>query len=613
MASNSSTIIEVPNDYGTIQEAINNANPGDIIYVYNGNYSESITINKTDLKIIGESKKSTIVDLSGGKNIRIVAGNTLIRGFTIKNASEYALFVESDDNVIYDNIFDFNHGGIYLGFLIGYTEVINNLIIENEILNSIFYGVYLHSACKNIIANNNFSNNNWAITLYRGSNNNVIDGNTILNSRGICINLSNSTQNIVSNNHLNSAGVTGIYVDYYSNYNNVTGNVLANIYGIWGIIYVINSFYNTIANNVLINNSAGIYLDHASHEILSNNTMIGNRYGIGVNGDILSHFMHSIDDSNKINGKPVYYIVNQERITVDLTVCPEAGFLGIVNSTDVEIRDLQITDNWHGILLAYTANSQIENVTVSRNHGGIDLLNSPNNTLTYNTISNNIYGIRITNLGSTIYKNNFINNSYQVQCSIQNLSWDNGAEGNFWSNHVGEDQNKDGIGDSPYIITANNQDNYPLISQASIKRIFHAGTWNQIPYHVIVFSNCTIAGFDFNQTLKQISFNVTGPPGKIGFCNVTIPKDLLDGKYEIWIGNDNRYFSLASNGTHNFLYFLHNCTTVNVRITGTIVIHEFATLLIFPIFMLLTLITILVKKLKDRSSNRGQSTLLLNC
>ena len=34
-------------DYLTIQEAVNAANPGDTIYVYNGTYNEDIYIDKT--------------------------------------------------------------------------------------------------------------------------------------------------------------------------------------------------------------------------------------------------------------------------------------------------------------------------------------------------------------------------------------------------------------------------------------------------------------------------------------------------------------------------------------------------------------------------------------
>ena len=34
---------------------------------------------------------------------------------------------------------------------------------------------------------------------------------------------------------------------------------------------------------------------------------------------------------------------------------------------------------------------------------------------------------------------------------------------NYWSDYSGTDANRDGVGDTPYIIDSNNQDNYPII------------------------------------------------------------------------------------------------------------------------------------------------------
>jgi hypothetical protein len=42
-------------------------------------------------------------------------------------------------------------------------------------------------------------------------------------------------------------------------------------------------------------------------------------------------------------------------------------------------------------------------------------------------------------------------------------TWDNGKKGNYWSDYNGTDSNKDGLGDTPYVIDVLNQDRYPLI------------------------------------------------------------------------------------------------------------------------------------------------------
>lgn len=46
-----------------------------------------------------------------------------------------------------------------------------------------------------------------------------------------------------------------------------------------------------------------------------------------------------------------------------------------------------------------------------------------------------------------------------------NNTWDNGWEGNYWSDHNGTDSNGDGISDTPHIINVNNTDNYPLMNR----------------------------------------------------------------------------------------------------------------------------------------------------
>jgi nitrous oxidase accessory protein NosD len=42
-------------------------------------------------------------------------------------------------------------------------------------------------------------------------------------------------------------------------------------------------------------------------------------------------------------------------------------------------------------------------------------------------------------------------------------TWDNGKEGNYWSDYNGTDGNHDGIGDTPYVVDVLNQDRYPLM------------------------------------------------------------------------------------------------------------------------------------------------------
>ena len=55
-----------PGNYTTIQAAINDANSGDTVFVYNGTYHENVVITKNNIILKGEDKNNTIIDASGG-------------------------------------------------------------------------------------------------------------------------------------------------------------------------------------------------------------------------------------------------------------------------------------------------------------------------------------------------------------------------------------------------------------------------------------------------------------------------------------------------------------------------------------------------------------------
>lgn len=145
------------------------------------------------------------------------------------------------------------------------------------------------------------------------------------------------------------------------------------------------------------------------------------------------------------------------------------------------------------------------------------------------------------------------------------------------------------------LFVGSNDGNLYAIGTPTIQS-FNAGTWNDVTYYVSIHSNSTVANFIFNQSLKQISFNIEGQSGTTGFCNVTIPKNLLEGPYSVMTDESQPLVvDEQSNDSHSFLYFSYTHSLSIIRIEGTKVIPEFPTWI--PVMLLTTLtVTLIVYK-----------------
>ena len=79
--TNAKADITVPGDQPTIQAAIDAAGHGESIYVWDGMYSENITVDKS-VTIIGNGSATTVLDASGKGNnaVTITAEGVEISG-----------------------------------------------------------------------------------------------------------------------------------------------------------------------------------------------------------------------------------------------------------------------------------------------------------------------------------------------------------------------------------------------------------------------------------------------------------------------------------------------------------------------------------------------------
>jgi len=140
--------------------------------------------------------------------------------------------------------------------------------------------------------------------------------------------------------------------------------------------------------------------------------MVENKYNFGVKGDSLSDFINDIDVSNTVNGKPIHYLINQHNITIDAFTFQEIGYLSLVNSTNIKVKNLNVQNNVQGILFAFTMNSTINNVNAKNNWNGIYVAHSSNISVSGNNANSNFdYGIKFFYSSRSIARGNNVDNN----------------------------------------------------------------------------------------------------------------------------------------------------------------------------------------------------------
>jgi parallel beta-helix repeat protein len=130
---------------------------------------------------------------------------------------------------------------------------------------------------------------------------------------------------------------------------------------------------------------------------LSGNVYAGDPHNFDVISDVWSGFVNYIDTSNLVDGKPVYYLINQSSIVISPKTCSEGvGYLGLVNCANVTVQGLTLTKNGQGLLMANTTNSKIlDNNVTANSWDGIYLYSSSDNVLSGNNVTaNSYYGIQ---------------------------------------------------------------------------------------------------------------------------------------------------------------------------------------------------------------------------
>jgi len=511
----------------SIQEGIDSGivKPGDTLRVWWGShyvpYAENVNVTIPDLTI-----KSDVMHNGALKPVIDGRGKGAVFNVTVKGVQ----------------IFNFTVQNGKYGISLSSTAV-NATLINNLVTNNSQYGIHILSE-DNTIKGNILTANNFGISVCSSGN--------FLRNNNMTDNTYNFGISYFTNNGIDPSNTVNgkpIYIWIDEHYRQVPQDA--------GYIAVVNSTNIIVNGSNLSNNDYGVRFINVSHSTISN---------------VESY--HNFNDG--------VYLLNAKNIRIEKVNASnnEGDGISMEASNSSQIIGNMVSNNFfYGIYLRNSRDGIIVQNMIQNNYGGLSLWDSTNNTVVENLIQNSgLRGIEcVRSSEDKFYHNNIKNNHNQVVLYDSFESWNNPAEGNYWSDYSGVDSNHDGIWDDPYKIDDNNADWHPLVNPWKKIRIFNVAKLGPAGwfggYNITVQSDHVIASLNFTRIggeayPRLLSFNLTA--GSSGFCNITIPRAWIDGPFTLSINNDPKNFDqVIQNASHSYLYFTYTAGKFQVRITGT--------------------------------------------
>lgn len=414
--------IIVPDDFSSIQIALNNSKKGYKIFVRDGIYYEHISIRLDDIVLQGESPETTIIDGMNQGDVVYISGNNInLSGFTvqhsgmnefgiyyagiklpavdsciisnckIQNNMGYGIVIENADNcVLFQNLISMNqYDGLYL------ENTHHILITETFLQNNYENEISCYNSSSVSIINNSIRSTNLNAVLFSFTRNSILIENNITGLGFHCIQFRCSSFNLIEQNTIYSDSNSGLSLLYQSNNNNISYNTIIDIStsSIKNPIGILNqdSEFNEINENLISAFNIGIDIQESIQiEILFNKIFL-NDIGISL---IICNNIHIIKNNLSYNTNAL--LTEQSNLLlISNNIISHNAFEGIHLGLYSDFSDI------------------IDNYIVYNRGNGVNLYSCQYNNLSNNFISfNGLSGMLIhESLFSYINNNTFISNS----------------------------------------------------------------------------------------------------------------------------------------------------------------------------------------------------------
>jgi parallel beta-helix repeat protein len=445
-------------------------------------------------------------------NYNLVAENTLIN-----NTVAIRLEGPNYNNTLSRNLITGALYGVKIENSARYTRIVDNIIMDNRAGNDSWSaGIRLDSAPDSQIHSNNITGNNYGVLLYSSSPRVSILNNTIAsNEFGVRVasggsNYVNISDNVVMNNLGYGIGLTGF--GSASNYATVSRNLIVNNSD--GIALGQSSSYHQIFRNNISENGYGFYIEYSAQNTIWGNNIIGNGQQVYISGSSVNNWNSSYPTGGNywsdysgvdLYGGPgqneagsdeigdVPYVISADNTDRYPLMRPWIPFenQAIIIRGDGGIDPSGAPIGRRGDIYTLTGNiaSDADGLVIERDSvildgAGFELLGGQSGGVGINLTGRNnvtIKNLKIADFGcgalldsssgNTLCHSSFVNNTLQINNLTPGYanSWDNGCEGNYWSDYAARypeasQVNSTGIWDTPYEIDANDIDRFPLMN-----------------------------------------------------------------------------------------------------------------------------------------------------
>ncbi len=411
-------------NFTSIQEAINFASDGDTIEVMSGTYHEAIVVNRS-VTLKGIDSDGDLPDI--GKYgepvmVTITAPGVTFEQFWVHGAAKNALALEADVVRVHEIYFAIHRPNAETDPVVTGTGLSGVEISDCMMESTGALGISLQDCSQvfvldtQVIVNPDAETTPIAIsagyTPQEGSYSDIdIEDNAVYGG-AIDVSVLSPSENPlrpylynirVCNNVVDESGTSGISVGgdpedqegYYLHNVTVEQNTVTNFTDRQGIgvawagdgaisgnlvsgasggsggsagLFGADLTGFSVIGNTVTRCDLGISLDNTRNATLSGNTMVDNTMNFGVDGKEIDQYRHSIDTTNTVDGRPIYYLVDQVEPLVGGNT--GAGTVYAVNCTEIEVYDLALSDNEYGLVLIGSNHAQIMNVTATGNRIG---------------------------------------------------------------------------------------------------------------------------------------------------------------------------------------------------------------------------------------------------